>query len=51
MTRARYSIPYFVDPRRDTNVECLPISHGPAKYKPVTYRQYFEERVSEIFET
>lgn len=43
MTRARYSIPYFVSPDADAVVECLPVcmSEGnPAKYEPTHWEEY-----------
>ncbi|KAI0134279.1 thymine dioxygenase [Xylariales sp. AK1849] len=43
MTRARYSIPYFVSPDPDAVVECLPQCSGnknPPKYAPVTQEDY-----------
>lgn len=43
VTRARYSIPYFVSPDPDAVIECLPVCTGttnPPKYPPVTQRDY-----------
>jgi len=43
MTRARYSIPYFVSPDLDARVECLPCcatADNPAKYESVVQREY-----------
>lgn len=43
MTRARYSIPYFVSADPDTLVECLSVckdDEHPAKYEPVTQKDY-----------
>lgn len=43
MTRARYSIPYFVSPDPDAVIECLPAcltSTNPAKYPPVVQEDY-----------
>ena len=47
MTRARYSIPYFVSADPESVVECLPVCMGegrPAKYEPVTQREYGKMR-------
>jgi isopenicillin N synthase-like dioxygenase len=43
MTRARYSIPYFVAPDPDTVVECFPTCQDPdhpALYEPITQEAY-----------
>ena len=43
MTRARYSIPYFVSPDSDTMIECIPECAdelNPPKYGPVMQRAY-----------
>lgn len=43
MTRARYSIPYFVSPDATSVIECLPAcstSKNPAKYPPVVQEDY-----------
>lgn len=43
MTRARYSIPYFVSPDPMSVIECLPAcadSKNPAKYAPVVQDDY-----------
>lgn len=43
LTRARYSIPYFVSANNDTVIECLPScsdAENPAKYEPVVQREY-----------
>ncbi|KAK8877410.1 thymine dioxygenase [Apiospora arundinis] len=43
MTRARYSIPYFVSPNLDAVIECIPQCTGPnnpPKYEPVTQDAY-----------
>ncbi|KAK5126190.1 hypothetical protein LTR08_005001 [Meristemomyces frigidus] len=47
MTRARYSIPYFVSADPDSRVECLPTctdAQHPVKYEPVTQRAYSKVR-------
>lgn len=43
MTRARYSIPYFVSPDPSSVIECLPACSNektPAKYEPVSQDDY-----------
>lgn len=43
MTRARYSIPYFVSPDAKAVIECLPVcadAKNPAKYPPVVQEDY-----------
>jgi len=43
----RQSIAYFCNPNGDAMIECLPGFSGPgspAKYEPITYRAYAEER-------
>ncbi|KAK7917265.1 hypothetical protein PG985_010873 [Apiospora marii] len=43
MTRARYSIPYFVSPNPDAVIECIPQCAGPnnpPKYEPVKQDDY-----------
>ncbi|KAA6411495.1 MAG: hypothetical protein FRX48_04775 [Lasallia pustulata] len=43
ITRARYSIPYFVAPDETAIIECLPSrvdEKHPAQYPPVMYREY-----------
>ena len=45
VTRARYSIPYFVAPDHESVVECLPscvTADRPSKYKPVRWCDYGE---------
>lgn len=49
MTRARYSIPYFVSPEGPTVVECLPSctdERHPAKYGPIKWNDYMLMRAS-----
>ena len=43
MTRARYSIPYFVSPDLDAVIECMPECAGannPVRYEAVVQREY-----------
>jgi isopenicillin N synthase-like dioxygenase len=47
MTRARYSIPYFVAPDTDSIIECMPectSADNPVKYKPVIQKDYMQMR-------
>ena len=47
MTRARYSIPYFVSADPGSLVECLPVctdAEHPVKYEPVTQDEYRKMR-------
>ena len=41
--RPRYAIPFFLGPRVDTVIECLPTCHGPdnpPRFPPITYESY-----------
>lgn len=42
LTRARYSIPYFVAPDSSSVIECIPecLAGYPAKYGPITQGEY-----------
>ena len=43
MTRARYSIPYFVSPDVDAVIECMAecaTASNPVKYEPVLQKEY-----------
>ena len=49
MTRARYSIPYFVSADPESLIECLPVpactdAQHPVRYDPVTQREYSKVR-------
>ena len=45
MTRARYSIPYFLTTDPDLVIECLKVREGEeAKYEPITQRDYANMR-------
>lgn len=49
MTRARYSIPYFVSPDGDSVVECLPVcmsEERPAKYEATKWDEYRKMRAA-----
>jgi isopenicillin N synthase-like dioxygenase len=51
MHTSRFSIPFFLHPRSETDLTCLPqcVSAGnPAKYSPITAGQYLDERLREI---
>ena len=53
MTRARYSIPYFVSPEGPTIVDCLPPctdEKHPVKYKPIRWNDYMLMRASMQYE-
>lgn len=50
----RYSIPYFVAPDPDLVVECLSTcvdAQHPAKYEPITHRNYARMRAAYHYET
>ncbi|KAJ9195186.1 hypothetical protein DTO164E3_6947 [Paecilomyces variotii] len=54
MTRARYSIPYFISPNVDCVIQCLPScsdAQNPAKYPPVVQHEYRIMRASMQYET
>ncbi|KAL1867758.1 hypothetical protein Plec18167_008502 [Paecilomyces lecythidis] len=54
MTRARYSIPYFISPNVDSIIECLPScsdTENPPKYPPVVQHEYRIMRASMQYET
>ncbi len=49
----RQSIPFFVNPGRDTLIECLPAFRGPgrpARYAPITYGDYIDMRTRQAFD-
>ena len=53
MTRARYSIPYFVSPEGQSVIECLPAcadEKRPVKYKPIVWDDYRLMRASMQYE-
>jgi isopenicillin N synthase-like dioxygenase len=48
----RQSIPFFVNPSKDTLISCLePFSRGggAAKYEPITYGDYIQLKTSQAF--
>ncbi|EED14117.1 gibberellin 20-oxidase, putative [Talaromyces stipitatus ATCC 10500] len=52
MTKARYSIPYFISPDRDRLIECLPNCHGPdrpKKYEAITSSDYISMRLNATY--
>lgn len=53
MTKARYSIPYFVTADRDKTVDCLPGCYDekarPKKYEPINAREYIEMRLNATY--
>ncbi len=50
-TTRRQSIPFFLNPSRDTVIECLPpfAAKGAAKYAPITYGDYIALKTSQAF--
>lgn len=49
-TARRQSIPFFLNPSRDTVIECLPAFAGAgAKYEPITYGDYIKLKTSQAF--
>ncbi|KIW50608.1 hypothetical protein PV05_09402 [Exophiala xenobiotica] len=52
MTRARYSIPYFVTADREKTIDCIPGCYGegrPKKYEPINAREYIEMRLNATY--
>lgn len=46
----RQSIPFFLNPAKDTVIECLPAYAGAgAKYAPITYGEYINLKTSQAF--
>jgi isopenicillin N synthase-like dioxygenase len=48
----RQSIPFFVNPAKDTVIKCLDAFSGPgtpAKYEPITYGEYIELKTRQAF--
>jgi len=51
-TARRQSIPFFLNPRKDTVIECLApfVKDGaPAKYQPITYGEYIDLKTRQAF--
>ncbi|EFR03380.1 flavonol synthase/flavanone 3-hydroxylase [Nannizzia gypsea CBS 118893] len=51
MSRARYSIPYFIAANKEKVIDCLPGCYGPErpkKYKPITSGEYVAMRLNAI---
>jgi isopenicillin N synthase-like dioxygenase len=50
-TTRRQSIPFFLNPSKDTVIECLPpfAAKAPAKYAPITYGDYIALKTSQAF--
>jgi isopenicillin N synthase-like dioxygenase len=47
----RYSLPFFVHPRPDVVLECLPVcdtQDNPKRYPPITAQAFLEQRLREI---
>lgn len=52
ITRARYSIPYFVTADRDRTIDCIPGCYSeekPKKYEPINAREYIERRLNATY--
>lgn len=48
---SRYSIPFFLHPRSDMRLDCLPncvTENNPLQYAPITAGEYLDERLREI---
>lgn len=49
-TARRQSIPFFLNPSKDTVIECLPAFAGQgAKYQPITYGEYIKVKTGQAF--
>ncbi|GHD22399.1 isopenicillin N synthase family dioxygenase [Tianweitania populi] len=49
-TARRQSIPFFLNPSKDTVIECLPAFAGQgAKYEPITYGEYIKVKTGQAF--
>lgn len=52
ITRARYSIPYFVSADREKTIDCIPGCFGPdrpKKYEPINSRDYIDMRMNATY--
>ncbi|KAF6813866.1 hypothetical protein CPLU01_14550 [Colletotrichum plurivorum] len=52
VTRARYSIPYFIGADQEETVDCVPGCFGPGrpkKYDPINSREYIEMRLNATY--
>lgn len=52
MTRARYSIPYFVTADRGKTIDCIPgcwSEANPKKYEPINAAEYIERRLNATY--
>lgn len=48
---SRYSIPFFLHPRSEMRLDCLPqciTAENPIHYKPISGGEYLDERLREI---
>jgi isopenicillin N synthase-like dioxygenase len=48
---SRFSIPFFLHPRSEMRLDCLPncvSSENPLQYQPISAGEYLEERLKEI---
>lgn len=49
-TARRQSIPFFLNPSKETVIECLPpFVKGGAKYEPITYGEYIDLKTKQAF--
>ncbi len=51
MNQPRYSIPFFMHPKSDVNLACLPQcidEHHPKRYQDITAGEFLEQRLREI---
>lgn len=52
LTRARYSIPYFVTADREKMIDCIPgccSEERPKRYEPINAREYIERRLNATY--
>ncbi|TDZ25923.1 2-oxoglutarate-dependent dioxygenase gloF [Colletotrichum orbiculare MAFF 240422] len=52
LTKARYSIPYFIGADQEKTVDCVPGCFGPGrpkKYEPINSREYIERRLNATY--
>ncbi|KAL2399163.1 Proline hydroxylase buaE [Exophiala dermatitidis] len=52
ITKARYSIPYFVTADREKTIDCIPgcyAENNPKKYEPINAREYIEMRLNATY--
>lgn len=52
LTRARYSIPYFITADKERTIDCIPgcfDEANPKKYEPINAREYIERRLNATY--